>query len=356
MHEKVKAMRILERASRRRAWVVGAILALAAWPCVALDLDPLDPLAQPAAQSVRAASSVLIAVARAGNRIVAVGESGIIIASDDDGKSWSQAKVPVSVTLTSVYFATPQKGWAVGHSGVVLATSDGGKTWSKQLDGAQLAQLPKDAGAPATNAGDPILDVYFADETNGFVVGAFGLMLRTGDGGKTWERWEQHVPNSEGSHLYGIRAVGDALYIVGERGAIFVSTDRAEHFIAVKSPYEGSFFGLTGVPGNGVLVFGLRGHAFVSRDRGQSWSEIKTGSGNAWTGAAMLDDKRVVMVSQAGEIVRSEDGGRRFEAVPERRAPLSAVVGTAHGGMIAVGVRGAGLVELPVQKTGASGS
>jgi len=61
----------------------------------------------------------------------------VVILSDDDGATWHQAKVPVSVTLTAVSFGTPAKGWAVGHSGIVLHTEDGGETWVKQLDGIQ---------------------------------------------------------------------------------------------------------------------------------------------------------------------------------------------------------------------------
>ena len=34
---------------------------------------------------------------------------------------------------------------------------------------------------------NPFLDVWFENENNGFVVGAYGMFLRTTDGGKTWK-------------------------------------------------------------------------------------------------------------------------------------------------------------------------
>ena len=71
---------------------------------------------------------VLIAVARAGNRLVAAGEHGVICYSDDNGITWVQGKVPVDVTLTTVAFVSPTDGWAAGHYGVILHTTDAGAT------------------------------------------------------------------------------------------------------------------------------------------------------------------------------------------------------------------------------------
>jgi photosystem II stability/assembly factor-like uncharacterized protein len=348
-------------------FVCAVALCLTGWAFAdqapAAKLDPLDPLLKPAVPTMRAEQAVLIAVARAGERAIAVGESGIIVVSDDDGRHWSQAKVPVSVTLTSIYFATSKKGWAVGHSGVILATTDGGNTWVKQLDGIAITQLPEeinppligDGGvAPAAGAGDPLLDVWFADETTGFAVGAFGQILRTGDAGLHWERWRSHLPNPEGNHLYGIRAIGEALYVVGERGSVYMSVDRGNSFVAVKTPYEGSFFGLTGTRESGLVIYGLRGHAFHSTDRGRHWSEINAGGSNSWTGATVLDDHRIVLVGQGGEVMIGDTRTGTFQLVSGRQPPLSAIVSMAHDTAIAVGPRGVAIVQSPAAQNGTS--
>ncbi|MFU0418243.1 WD40/YVTN/BNR-like repeat-containing protein, partial [Acinetobacter baumannii] len=76
---------------------------------------------------------MLLDATRAGKRVVAVGEHGIVLLSDDEGKTYRQARtVPVSATLSAVSFADEKHGWAVGQWGVILATSDGGETWVKQ--------------------------------------------------------------------------------------------------------------------------------------------------------------------------------------------------------------------------------
>ena len=96
---------------------------------------------QPSITSAMAAQSVMLSVARAGQRLVAVGERGFIIVSDDNGGTWKQVSSPISMTLVKVRFIDDREGWAVGHAGVVLHSQDGGLSWSKQLDGVQAAEI-----------------------------------------------------------------------------------------------------------------------------------------------------------------------------------------------------------------------
>lgn len=85
-----------------------------------------DIIETPARLTDLAPENLLTDATRVGDRIVAVGERGHIIYSDDEGKTWVQGEVPVSVTLTAIDFGTDTHGWAVGHSGVVLKTTDAG--------------------------------------------------------------------------------------------------------------------------------------------------------------------------------------------------------------------------------------
>ncbi|MEJ2467297.1 MAG: YCF48-related protein, partial [Candidatus Thiodiazotropha sp.] len=96
---------------------------------------------RPALTSAKAEQATLLAVTRAGPRLVAAGERGIILTSDDNGASWQQAKVPTSVNLIALRFVDAKRGWAVGHMGIVLHSEDGGLTWRKQLDGVEAARL-----------------------------------------------------------------------------------------------------------------------------------------------------------------------------------------------------------------------
>ena len=101
----------------------------------------IDRLYAPALHTQGAQGSLLLDVVEAGNRVVAVGEQGIVLISDDAGISWRQAEVPVSVLLTAITFTDESTGWAVGHDGVVLKTIDGGENWRVALTGAKINQL-----------------------------------------------------------------------------------------------------------------------------------------------------------------------------------------------------------------------
>ena len=177
----------------------------------AINTGTRDPIATPAARSAFGARSALTSVATAGSRLVAVGRRGVILASSDAGKSWQQMPSPVSSDLTAVYFLDAQNGWIVGHDAVVLKTTDGGKNWERKLDGrAALALLSKAygpqgktpvpviaedmerAGGQSATPGVlpyPLLSVWFATPAEGYVGGAFGLLLRTTDGGASWTPW-----------------------------------------------------------------------------------------------------------------------------------------------------------------------
>ena len=100
-----------------------------------------DVLETPALKTSKAPENLLIDITKAGNRLVSVGVRGHIIYSDDQGLTWQQANVPVSVLLTAVSFVDENYGWAVGHSGVILHTSDGGINWVSQFDGNQANQM-----------------------------------------------------------------------------------------------------------------------------------------------------------------------------------------------------------------------
>ncbi|MCS6948646.1 MAG: YCF48-related protein, partial [Steroidobacteraceae bacterium] len=113
-------------------------LTLAAALCAVLPGAAQTPLASlpsasgdgPARIEPLAVRSLLLDVAWAGERIVAVGERGHVLLSDDRGKTWVQSpEVPSRTMLTGVTFANRDDGWAVGHDEIILRTENGGQSW-----------------------------------------------------------------------------------------------------------------------------------------------------------------------------------------------------------------------------------
>jgi photosystem II stability/assembly factor-like uncharacterized protein len=321
-----------------------------------------DVLDTPAIKSPLASRALLNGLAHAGQRIVAVGQRGHVLFSDDGGKSWQQAAVPVSSDLVAVSFPSATTGWAVGHDGVVLKSTDAGATWTRQLEGkaASAAMVdyyargaakdadPKRVEAAAEEAKrfaaqgseNPFLDVWFEDEKAGFVVGAFGLILRTADGGSSWEPWLHAVDNPKALHLYAVRAVGADLFITGEQGLVLKLDRAAGRFRAVEVPYQGTLFGVTG-NARAVVVHGLCGTVLRSGDGGSSWQAIPTNLQVGLTASSVDTDNRILIVSQSGHVLISTDDGASFKPVRiERPVPAAAVLALGRDAVVVAGPRG----------------
>jgi photosystem II stability/assembly factor-like uncharacterized protein len=347
------------KSAKIRVGIAGAILLGAlSMPCAAAGFA--DPLEVAPGKSSLASTNLLNGLGRSGTRIVAVGQRGHIVVSGDAGKSWTQATVPVSSDLVAVYFPTAAKGWAVGHDGVVLATADGGDTWTRQFDGRAAGQSMAARYAKADPAlaaegqrfleqgpDKPFLDVWFEDENTGYVVGAFNLIFRTEDGGKSWQPWFDRTDNPNLFNLYAIRPVGDDLFIAGEQGLLLKLDRQAKRFRAIATPYKGSYFGITGKPGI-IIVYGLRGNVYRSTDGGANWTKVETGMAQAITASAIAEDGRILLATAGGAILSSSDDGASFKRLPlERTVPAFAVLAQGKDAVIVAGNRGVRV--LPVK-------
>ena len=321
----------------------------------------VDVLELPAKASALAVRSPLVGIARAGERLVAVGQRGHIVYSDDAGQHWEQARVPLSSDLSAVFFPSPTQGWAVGNDGVVLHSSDAGATWSKQLDGRQIGDLlirhysalaaaqPGSEHWPllvaqgrrlaAEGADKPLLDVWFADDKLGYVVGVFNLILRTEDGGQSWTPFQDRIDNPQGFHLNAIASTGDGLYIAGEQGLLLKWEEGRQRFTALHTPYQGSFFGVIGKPAE-VIVYGLRGNVLRSTDGGAHWSPLNSGPQASITAAIIDAQGRYELFTQAGYTLVSSGTGLQTLAQPGL-PPVAGAVRAADGSRVVVGSRGA---------------
>ena len=357
----------------RRALLAAAALAAAT---AGLQAAPVFPALERAALQVRAPErQVMQAAAQAGQRLIAVGERGVIVLSDDGGKNWRQARqVPVSVTLTAVCFADDKLGWAVGHGGVVLHSRDGGETWTRQADGASLAKAAlqaaeqaaarqpdsaaaqralADANALVADGPDkPLLDVHFQDAKRGWVVGAYNLFFETEDGGKSWNSVGSRLVNPKVLHLNAIRSRGESVYIVGEQGQMHRSLDGGKTFEAVASPYQGSRFTLA-LPGDGsVIAAGLRGNAFRSTDSGKSWQAIQGAPPVSFLSAATLPDGGVLLANQAGQLFVTRAGSTLKPLPAQPMPPLTGLLLRQDKSLLLLTLGGV----IPLPATGQNGN
>jgi photosystem II stability/assembly factor-like uncharacterized protein len=358
--------------------VNGALLwLLAATASAASPAASLDPGVLPAEHARLASQSLLIDLGQAGARLVAVGERGHVLLSDNKGQTWRQAKrVPTQNLLTGVCFSDERHGIAVGHDEIILTTADGGETWTRRHY--------------APEAQQPLLDVL-CNGRDAIAVGAYSVYFSSADSGGTWSerKFSAAAPDgnktsssksgassparqagtsdtalpgapqatnqstfdaddtlAEDFHLNRIVAAsGSRLYIAAEAGHLYRSDDAGATWIELPSPYEGSFFGVLPLNGDSLLAYGLRGHLFRSDDGGMTWRAIETHTEAMLNDAVRLPRDGVAVVGLSGAVLESNDDGEHFTLAQQSdRRGLSAVLPDGATDLVTVGEGGIKLV------------
>jgi len=275
-----------------------------------------------------ATRSLLTDIEQHNNALIAVGERGHVLLSEN-GDTWQQMNVPTQSLLTAITF-TDDAAWVVGHDAVILGSKDGGKTW-------QLAQFFPELERP-------LLDVFFKDKQNGIAIGAYGIFYRTTDGGDSWVR-EYHTsflhPDDQEyveslkeedpefyeeemasilPHLNRVSYDGNRLFVAGETGLVAYSDNFGESWARVDTGYYGSFFDISPLKDGRVLVAGLRGSVYVSSDKQlQNWRRIDTKTTTTFNSVIPIDNQRTLLIGNNGiqawlssddkvELIFAEDG------------------------------------------------
>lgn len=350
----------------------------------------VDLLKLPAPPNINATKSLLLDIERVGTDLYAVGEFGQILSSKDNDGSWTAAKIPVSVMLTALSFADEVHGFAVGHDGVILATDDSGKSWSKLLDGSRINQFVFDAAKERvrqiekrlnavpesdqktrdelsikleeaqfqmdTAEGDidvgpskPLLDVLALRGGTVFVCGAYGQLLKSIDEGRNWTYLGASIPNPDGFNFNTLMQSTDGrVWVAGEQGRVFVSDDQGETWLNMSVAYDGSIFDLVELPGDGtILALGLRGNLFRLKKGAKSWDSIETDLEETLSSATVLKDGSVVLVGARGILVRSTDGFDTLQVTRRSdKLPSAGVVQLSGSTLLLAGMRGLKRVEI----------
>ncbi|MEM1277671.1 MAG: YCF48-related protein [Pseudomonadota bacterium] len=346
---------------------------------MALAEDVPDQLETPALVAGRASEAALLDLAQTGDRLVAVGERGVIVTKEAGSVDWEQRVVPVSATLTAVAFNPAGIGVAVGHDGVILRSPDRGVTWEKVSDGnrlfatviaaadARYAAAETALAAATDDTRDdlqfaledeefrretaqqsleygpswPLLDVTFSEPNVAWVVGAYGTFFRSGDAGMTWELVADRVDNFEDLHLNAIlkTSAGD-LVIAGEAGMLFHSGDGGALFERFDS-YDGlSLFGLVEADAF-LLAYGFGDSAQISVDGGLTWEAVRFDDNHLLIGHVTLGPDRVGLLGGSGVMVEvTDEGAQEITRPTGTRAFLSAGVQMGSGEQVFVGEDG----------------
>jgi len=196
----------------------------------------------PAMPSHLAEQNLLTDIVNVQGKLVAVGERGHIVYSTD-GESWKQASVPVNVLLTAVDFVDDKVGFAVGHDATLLKTEDGGATW-------QVVNYQPEIDKPLLNVkavGNQVI-----------AIGAYGLYIQSKDAGQTWttEFHDELLVEDDRLYLEDLKQFEPEVY------------DEEKQFML---PH---FNDVALVDGQ-LLMVGEAGFIASSNDLGNNWQQIE---------------------------------------------------------------------------------
>lgn len=223
----------------------------------------------------------------------ACGDESTWLWTNNGGETWTAERMEVSqiglsqetslavpdIIYYGVQFVDPQNGWMIGEYGNIRHTADGGKTWDSQHE-SLLDQLVAKGGSKDVMTMGAFFRVRFTDPQNGIIVGAGGAIATTNNGGAKWQ-WvsregdKQDVP---ALHLYNVVFPGKDGRIVttGTNGIVLLSDNKGGDWTPSKIP-GGVFTWINGLAfspeGKGVLVGG-KGLVLLTDDAGQTWREL----------------------------------------------------------------------------------
>lgn len=301
------------RACCRRALLagIGLILALAQLGPGASS-QPAALADEPGFEIVHAgtAHDALFDLEVRGARAFAVGDHGLILTSEDGGRSWRARPAPAGKALLGLDMTADGQGLIVGQQGVILRTADHGARWSPvpTTDAARLFSVGLDPSGFA------------------LAVGAFGTLLASADHGASWRRAaldRDLLPGApEAPHLYDVLLLdARTALVVGEFGLLLRTDDAAGRWSVMRQG-ERSLFALRAAADGGLWAMGQGGLLLRSRDRGQSWQQIDLGPEVELLDLALRADGRGLLVGRT-DLLTTDDGGASWAWQPLRGLPLA---------------------------------
>ncbi|MFA5806512.1 MAG: protein kinase [Melioribacteraceae bacterium] len=256
-----------------------------------------------------------------------VGDSGLVLTSSDDGKTWSKKIFLRSISLSDVYifqngkslivgdssslyyssnlldslqliplekgysffrikFLNNNTGFITGNKGLILKTINGGLNWYKVK----------------TSTKEIIFDLSFFNSKKGFAVGWNGTILSTNDGGETWYSSGESITDNYLKSI-DLNKEGYGL-IVGGDGTVLRSSDFGSSWEKTKLNATGGFQKVRFISENNSIVIGSRGTILISKDKGETWDLVDSPYYSNMNGLSISPYGKIFIVGVNGMIIK----------------------------------------------------
>jgi photosystem II stability/assembly factor-like uncharacterized protein len=227
----------------------------------------------------------------------------------DGGVNWNLPDLPpLRHATTAVAFADASVGWSAGDRGTILRTGDGGASWDWG------SNIPRET----------IEDVYFVSADRGWFVGGPGI-YRTTDGGATWE--QQRPPHGGGAFLSAVWFTNSMTgFAVGGGGGmepVSRTTDGGITWTGMTPTNEAvrEIFFLDETRG----WFAGTNNIYGTTDGGATWTSLPTGIAAFldWRTVHFADASHGWVAGYEGRLLRTTDGGATWTPLMSATATKS---------------------------------
>lgn len=216
--------------------------------------------------------------------------SGVGSMSFYNGTSWVAQTPGTAQSLEQVFFANTTIGWAVGAGGTIIATTNGGTTWAGQTSGTAQS----------------LWDVECLSATACWAVGAAGTIRVTTNGGATW--------TGQTSGTAQVLRDADCVsattcWIVGAAGVILKTTNGGTTWTAQTSGVATRLLGLSCVSTTQCWATGDSGVIRTTTNGGTTWTALTSGTTQSIWRVNMLSATVGFYSGSAGQVRTTTDGG-----------------------------------------------
>lgn len=249
---------------------------------------------------------LVTSIARQGERLIAVGEQGQILIADAAQGPWRSAQLDKQrgSTFTRARFVGDGVALAVGHDGWIVRSADGGETWNEVFFGG--------------DGSDPLLGLAGPYEGRLFAFGAFGLFAVSDDAGQTWQKRELAIEEDAAAET------APAFDPFADPNA-----DPFANFDTGALGGTGHLNDMTQAADGSLILVGERGLLLRSTDKGENWKSLPEIYAGSLFGVMTLPSKTLVAFGMRGHAFRSEDNGQTWQEakVPTATSLFGGTVG-----------------------------
>lgn len=251
------------------------------------------------------------------DKAVAVGELGFLVSTNDKGTNWilhtwDTMGIIVSNHLNAVDTRSPGRYVAVGSYNTLIYSDDGGSHWKKGSLGIFLT------------TGLDFNDIWMWDKDYGFAVGNMGSLIRTTNGGATWDFIPQ---NPLFARMYGIAfPKGDSSHgiAVGSGGTVLTTSDGGKRWNSVTSnvfDLKTNLYSVTFADTNTAFACGSNGKIFISSDYGATWDSQITNTPRDLISISFVDHDNGWATGVRNVLLQTKTAGKSWYYVFDGTAP-----------------------------------